>query len=56
MLVSEDRCLNRCSISFAKSCVENCLELNFKYVDYQCLRLHVQCIRWSVFQSIYDYA
>ena len=28
---SEDRCLNRCSVSFAKSRVEDCLELNFKY-------------------------
>ena len=27
-----DRCLNRCSISFAKSWVEDCLELNFKYI------------------------
>ena len=29
--------MNRCSISFAKSRVEDCLELNFKYVDYQTL-------------------
>ena len=36
-LFSEDRCLNRCNISFAISRVEDCLELNFKYVDYQSL-------------------
>ena len=29
--------LNRCNVSFAKSRVEDCLELNFKYVDYQTL-------------------
>ena len=34
---SEDRCLNRCNISFAISQVEDCLELNFKYIDYQTL-------------------
>ena len=32
-----DRWLNRCNISFAISRVEECLELNFKYVDYQTL-------------------
>ena len=32
-----DRCLNRCNISFVLSRVEDCLELNFKYVDYQTL-------------------
>ena len=34
---SEDRCLNRCNILFAISRVEDCLELNFKYADYQTL-------------------
>ena len=29
--------MNRCNISFAISRVEDCLELNFKYVDYQTL-------------------
>ena len=29
--------MNRCNISFAISWVEDCLELNFKYVDYQTL-------------------
>ena len=27
--------MNRCNISFAISRVEDCLELHFKYVDYQ---------------------
>ena len=36
-LAWKDRCLNRCNISFAISRVEDCLELNFKYVDYQTL-------------------
>ena len=39
---SKDRCLNRCNIPFAKSLVEDCLELNFKYVDYQTLA-HLSC-------------
>ena len=30
----ENRCLNRCNVSFAESRVEDCLELNFRY-DYQ---------------------
>jgi len=34
---TEDRCLNRCNISFAISRIEDCLELNFKYADYQTL-------------------
>ena len=34
---SKDRCLNRCNISFAKSRVEDCLELNFKDAGYQTL-------------------
>ena len=34
---SEDRYLNRCNSSFAISRVEDYLELNFKYVDYQTL-------------------
>ena len=29
--------MNRCNISFAISRIEDCLELNFKYVDYQTL-------------------
>ena len=29
--------MNRCNISFAISRVEDCLELNFKYIDYQTL-------------------
>ena len=29
--------MNRCNISFDISRVEDCLELNFKYVDYQTL-------------------
>ena len=28
------RCLNECNVSFAESQVEDCLELNFKHVDY----------------------
>ena len=27
--------MNGCNVSFAKSRVEDCLELNFRYVDYQ---------------------
>ena len=30
----ENRCLNRCNVLFAESWVEDCLELNFRYVDY----------------------
>ena len=33
----KNRCLNRCNLSLAKSWVEDCLELTFKYVDYQTL-------------------
>ena len=29
--------MNRCNISFARYRVEDCLELNFKYVDHQTL-------------------
>ena len=35
--LSEDRCLNGCNVSFAVSQIEDCLELNFRYVDYQTL-------------------
>ena len=34
-LFSKNRCLNRCNVLFAESRVEYCLELNFRYVDYQ---------------------
>ena len=36
-LLSENRSLNGCNVSFAESRVEDCLELNFKHVDYQTL-------------------
>ena len=39
---SNDRCLNRCNISFAKSWVEDCLELNFKHIAHQTLA-HLSC-------------
>ena len=39
---SEDRCLNGCNVSFAVSQIEDCLELNFRYVDYQTLA-HLSC-------------
>ena len=41
--------MNRCNISFAKSRVEDCLELNFKYVDYQTLAhlSYTSCVCWS---------
>ena len=32
---SKNRSLNGCNISFAESRVEDCLESNFRYVDYQ---------------------
>ena len=32
---SEDRGFNGCSTSFAESPIGDCLELNFKHVDYQ---------------------
>ena len=34
---SEDRCLNRYNILFAISWIEDCMELHFKYVEYQTL-------------------
>ena len=39
---SKDRCLNGCNVSFAKSQVEDCFELIFKYSDYQTLA-HLSC-------------
>ena len=36
-LLSENRSLNGCNALFAESWVEECLELNFKHVDYQTL-------------------
>ena len=46
---SEDRCLNGCNILFAESQVEDCLELNFKYVDYQALAhlSYSSCVCWT---------
>ena len=32
---SKNRCLNGCNVLFAESSVEDCLELNFRYVDCQ---------------------
>ena len=34
---SEDKCLNSCKHLFAESQTEDCLELNFKYTDYETL-------------------
>ena len=36
------RCLNGCNVSFTVSQIEDCLELNFRYVDYQTLA-HLSC-------------
>ena len=38
-IFSENRCMNGCNVLFAESRVEDCLELNFRYVDYQPLAL-----------------
>ena len=45
---SEDRCLKGCNVSFAVSQIENCLELNFRYVDYQTLAhlSYSSCVYW----------
>ena len=40
---SEERCLNGCNVSYAVSQIEDCLELNFRYVDYQTLA-YLSCI------------
>ena len=34
--------MNGCNVSFAVSQIEDCLELNFRYVDYQTLA-HLSC-------------
>ena len=46
---SKDKCLNRCNILFAKSQVEDCLELNLKHVDYQTLAhlSYSSCVCWT---------
>ena len=40
--------MNGCNVSFAESGVEDCLELNFKYVDYQSLAYlsYSSCVCW----------
>ena len=47
---SEDRCLNGCNVSFAVSQIEDCSELNFRYVDYQTLAYGYlscsSCVYW----------
>ena len=49
LFFSKDRCLNRCNISFAISWVEDCLELNFKDIDYQTLAhlSYSSCVCWT---------
>ena len=44
----ENRCLNGCNVSFAESWVEDFLELNFRYVDYQTLAhlSYSSCVCW----------
>ena len=37
LIFSKNECLNGCNLSFAESRVEECLKLNFRYVDYQTL-------------------
>ena len=34
-IFSKNKCINGCNVLFAQSRVEDCLELNFRYVDYQ---------------------
>ena len=38
-----------CYISFAKSWIEDCWELNFKYVNYQTLAYlsYISCVCWT---------
>ena len=62
LLYISDLCANRllfprtgaCNISFAESWVEDCLELNFKYVDYQTLLVHVSNSSYACLTSV-DY-
>ena len=46
---SEDKCLNSCKSLFAESQTEDCLELNFKNIDYETLayRYHSSYVCWT---------
>ena len=50
---SENRCLNECNVLFAESLVEDCLELNFRYVDYQPLLAHLSYISYVCWRSVH---
>ena len=49
---SENRCLNKCNVLFAESLVEDCLELNFRYVDYQPLLAHRSYSSYVCWRSV----
>ena len=49
ILFSEDKCLNSCKSLFVESQTEDCLELNFKYIDYETLAYlyHSSYVCWT---------
>ena len=50
---SENRCMNGCNVLFAESRVEDCLELNFRYVDYQPLA-HLSYSSYVRWRSVHE--